>query len=260
MLMGLLEEFPTLYGPVVFRGRVLPAVEKFTLETQTFVMQHAAHGAELTLQFRVEDGQLTAVVATDKAIDLYTLRNITERAVRLYVDAYSYAQGESFLAMIESVETALGAREWGAATPAHELAAGEALAVEEIIDLQAGCFPLQNALSDLRQASWSPEDAAFHCSRSIEAIRQHFVLAEDQGETSLSWGRMRSALRFERSWVDWLARGVVVQSRHGDLSNVASVRNDKALLCAWWIVHRFCLFLRDGRLDDEADVLEDFDA
>ncbi|WP_078292866.1 hypothetical protein [Mycobacterium sp. D16R24] len=84
--------------------------------------------------------------------------------------------------------------------------------------------PFRHALADVRQAQRLDDDAAFHCYRAIESLRQTFVLPKDSEKTdkAKSWDRLRSALGVTKEQVGEIA--VAAQARRhggGDATEIA---------------------------------------
>jgi hypothetical protein len=67
----------------------------------------------------------------------------------------------------------------------------------------------RHALADVRQAHLVDDDAAFHCYRAIEGLRQSFVLSGESEKTDKvkSWERLRSALNVTEEQIGACRRG-----------------------------------------------------
>ncbi|MFQ6396644.1 hypothetical protein ACLMAJ_24665 [Nocardia sp. KC 131] len=74
---------------------------------------------------------------------------------------------------------------------------------------------VRHALADMRMALRLTIDTAFYCFRSIECLRQEFVLDEDGTKTLRSWERMNTALGISKADMEPLTR-LATARRHGE--------------------------------------------
>ena len=123
--------------------------------------------------------------------------------------------------------------------------AAAGLELHDWISLCMGSPELRAALRDIRLAMETPGEAAVHCYRAIERIRQNFAKNNDRKR---SWESLAAALNVKRSWLDsYTAHATAV--RHGELVELTNVERDACLLQAATVVIRFAAFLKSGSID-----------
>jgi hypothetical protein len=105
---------------------------------------------------------------------------------------------------------------------------------------------LTAALRDLRIAMQTSADVATHCYRAIERIRHAFSRGEP--DRSPSWGRLREALRLDRSWLDTYSVHATAV-RHGELMALTLEERDKCLTQAATVAIRYAVYLKSGSLN-----------
>lgn len=187
--------------------------------------------------------------------DLLTLKNTVEDIVRTASDALGYVTGRGYDIEITSVSSDSGDHQaFGIESGAIAASAGERpVDPAAALELALTSNHLSRALEELREAIRSPARTAAHCFSAIEALRQSFAEASDES-TSPSWLRLRESLRVERGYIAKLEEAAQAQ-RHGDIRFMSDKERADAMLRAWRIVDRFCIYLREGKV--ETDNLSD---
>lgn len=119
------------------------------------------------------------------------------------------------------------------------------LNLQDWTSLVVGSPQLRAAIRDIRLAMQTPGEAAVHCFRSIERIRQAFsVKATDRKQT---WSLLAEALNLRRSWLDtYTSHATAV--RHGELVELNLEERNRCFAQAAQVVIRYAVYLKTGKL------------
>lgn len=120
------------------------------------------------------------------------------------------------------------------------------LELNDWMALCVGSPQLRAALRDVRLGMQTPGEAAVHCFRAIERIRQAFsVKSSDRKAT---WDRLRRALNINRAWLDtYTAHATAV--RHGELLELPLDERNRSFAQAATVVIRYAAYLKAGKND-----------
>ncbi len=116
------------------------------------------------------------------------------------------------------------------------------LQINDWVSVSVGSPQLRAALRDIRLAMETPGEAAVHCYRAIERIRQHFARTVDRKR---SWQSLADALNVERTWLDSYTTNATAV-RHGELIELQNAERDACLEQAAVVVIRFAAFIKGG--------------
>ncbi len=246
-----------------FSGKVLPERANMSITRPLPIAMEAKDaGISGAGAISILVSQISVVFNTeDSNVDLPTLKNYVEGIVRNLVDAYGYLSGRGYDIEITSVVDPAGMQTvFGVGVGALEQTQSERpLSFQDLKDVVFKSQELRRALSDLREAIRSPLDTGFFCYRAIECIRQSFRQAEDGDKDGPSWGRLRDMLRVDRSWIEVVKKSADPQ-RHGGTPYMSGEDRVSAMLHAWKVVDRFCIYVRRGfnpLPEDEFTVLKE---
>jgi hypothetical protein len=110
--------------------------------------------------------------------------------------------------------------------------------------LSVGSPQLRAALRDIRLAMQTPGEAAVHCFRAIERVRQAF--STSSGDRKATWDRLREALNVSRAWLDtYTAHATAV--RHGELLELPLEERNRCFAQAATVVIRYAAYLKRGK-------------
>lgn len=236
----------------IFSGRILPErVAAGIVPPQKLSIEIPDANLSFEVTISVHASQVSVIVdAASGAIDIPTVRNYVEWSVRMLFDGYGYINSLGYDVEITSVvgpngeHTVFGV---DLNTPG-ESESGPPVEFAELWKLLTSgpeSAALQRALADLREAVRKPHDTGFFCYRAVESLRQAFVEPQDGDNSKLSWERIRSALRIDRSWITLLEQFGKPQ-RHGETSYMSGDERIRALKRARRVVARYIEYTRGG--------------
>ena len=181
------------------------------------------------------------------AIDLETLKNYVEMAIRTIVDSRGYTIACGYDVEIQSVYN-LATKEWSI-FGVHENIFPEEKINEDtnrgfvhpeikisLLDLAAMSgknMELQIALSDFREAIRQPNFTSFHCYRVIEALRHTF-----DGDKSKQWEKLRNTLQIDSDEIT-IIRDAARRLRHGDPAPQSWEDRKKHMFITWCIIKKY---------------------
>ena len=117
------------------------------------------------------------------------------------------------------------------------------LSLHDWVGICVGSPQLRAGLRDIRLGMQTPGEAAAHCFRAIERIRQSFSISG--GDRRETWGRLRDAHNIGRSWLDtYTAHATAV--RHGELVELQLDERNRCLAQAATVIIRFAAYLKGG--------------
>jgi hypothetical protein len=116
------------------------------------------------------------------------------------------------------------------------------LSPHDWISLSVSSPQLRAALRDIRLAMETPGEAAVHCYRAIERIRQYFARTVDRKH---SWQSLADALNVQRTWLDSYTTNATAV-RHGELIELDNPHRDACFEQAASVVIRFAAFIKGG--------------
>lgn len=201
--------------------------------------------------------QISVLVTTKgEEDDVPTLRNMVENVVRMHVDAMGYLWGRGYDVEITSL-TYQGGKHvvFGVGVDVLDQMKREVRpTLADLFALFSTDTRLAQIFADLRESIRAGTDTAFHCYRAIEDIRQTFVKAETE-DRSVSWQRLREALRVDRSWIDPI-ESIAVKQRHGVPVFQTGPEREDAWKRTWRLVDRYVSYLTEHHpLTDEFEIL-----
>jgi len=222
-----------------------PLQISFPLDGDTFTMKFWLFGCpsftvEVSCVQEVTDVGRLADVLTHTIAGLYDSVGLSAgRALSVKLEGYSVVGSKSF------AKFTLG-------LPAFEDAIRSAgLSLHDWVGICVSSPPLRAGLRDVRLAMQTPGEAAAHCFRAIERIRQSF--STSPGDRKETWNRLRTALNISRSWLDtYTAHATAV--RHGELVELPLAERNKCFAQAATVIIRFAAYLKAGKtsLEDSA--------
>jgi hypothetical protein len=177
--------------------------------------------------------------------DIGTLANLLMHAMSGLWDALGLSVGKAHTVTLEGFIN-LNTKESGqiiTGLPTFSaLIADAGLQIQDWISLSVSSPQIRAALRDIRLAMQTPGEAAVHCYRAIERIRQYFATNVDRRR---SWQVLADALNVERSWLDsYTANATAV--RHGELLELNNALRDACINQAATVVVRFTAFKKGG--------------
>ena len=256
-----------------FTGRVLPertyvsfqrdGVSLAPLENEvesTFQSGDDVRVAKLHMRTVINNAQIIVNVGSEIEVGLEVLRDIVETVAKSYIDAYGYLEGRGHHVEMTSAIDSTGTK-WqvfGVQEPAIQATKGNrpdsgiafgVLFGKAEYDEQYRARQLRRALSDLQSAITTPDDTAFFCYRAIECLRHCYEDSSNEDtsdeERKAAWGRMRSALCFERSWIEDIER-LSKEQRHGNQFLIPREVRQMVMQRTWKIVDRFIMSANAG--------------
>lgn len=231
-----------------FNGKVLPERTNVNIPYTAFANLHPQTGIKFRAVVWIGASQISAnVVVENGKTDIFTLKNLVEDSIRAIVDAHGYCWGIGYDAEITSCTTpdehhivfGVGIGEL------EEDKVNRPLQPNEIIHVFAESMFLPQALADLRESIRTSYTGLF-CYRAIECVRQHFYKTEDGKERDPSWQRLRENLNLSKEWINENIGKYGTPQRHAYDLFMSGDERVAVMKCAWQIVDRFCVFLKNG--------------
>ena len=241
----------------IFFGRVLPERFPLSVSLPTATVKQPELGIVYDSHVGIAEGQLVAeVTVTEGDVDIQTLRNLTERDIRLMTDMTGYQNGMAHDIEIISAfcrETAERCV-FGVTVPIlSERREGK---FQTLIDgplwlAYASDTGARLALSDFREAIKRAADTGFFCYRAVESMMQG--LRPPNASDSAAWAHFRATLHVDRSALDYI-KGHADAARHGRPGGVTDAERAKVFQLADEIIRRYLEYLvRDNRRLSEAE-------
>jgi hypothetical protein len=112
------------------------------------------------------------------------------------------------------------------------------LSIEETTKCAIDSVVVRMALADLRNAMLNLNDLGLFCYRSIEIMLQDYKESEDE-ESKTAWPKMRSSLRFEKSYVQPIV-DLSVKNRHGNVVNFNKTQAKDLISRTVILLERYC--------------------
>ncbi|HHU0025782.1 TPA: hypothetical protein ACT9M9_002979, partial [Legionella pneumophila] len=235
----------------IFHGLVLPERVQFNISKCKCAMQDI----EIILWSSFSKIVVECLVKKSLEINLYTLKNYVEMAVRTIVDSVGYLQACGYDVEIESaydLQTKdfiiFGVHEnifhddqinsdTNNGIPHPEIS----ISPTELAFLSSQNLELGIALGDFREAIRQPNFTSFHCYRAIEAIKQAFDGKKDKDK----WERLRTNLDVERSDIDKIANQAKFL-RHGKCHPQVWKTRKEHMFITWNIIKKYIEFLKSN--------------
>jgi hypothetical protein len=190
----------------------------------------------------------TVEVVTGKEIEnIGSLADIIGHTIAGLYDSVGLSTGRPCAVKLEGFSI-VGSKTFGKlidGLPAFDVAIKAAgLGLHDWVSLCVGSPQLRAALRDVRLGMQTPGEAAVHCFRAIERIRQSFsTKVEDRDE---SWEQLRGNLNLSRSWLNTYTKHAKAV-RHGELIELELEERNKCFAQAATVIIRFAAYLKDGR-------------
>jgi hypothetical protein len=228
-------------------GRVLPERALLDISEVAFRTFGAADVSDGELRVQVIKSQITARFTTLGSVDnLLTLRNMVENAARSLLDIVGYCHGFGYdVDIVQAVNPSTSeTRVFGIDVPALAGLVSEAgIGFEDVLELTSnagGGEYLKRVLTDLREATKSPEETGFHCYRAVESLmnccasRHNPVL-----NGRAAWELFRATYSVGKDEI-MAIKDHADNVRHGAASQpIADAERTAALRGAWDIVTRY---------------------
>jgi hypothetical protein len=187
------------------------------------------------------------VVSNRDVADISRLADIVSHTLAGLYDSVGLSMGRPLAVKLEGFST-VGSKTFGKIVPglptfaeAIQLAG---LTINDWVNLCVGNPQIRAGLRDIRLGMQTPGEAAVHCFRAIERIRQSF--SNKGGDRKETWERLRDSLNINRSWLDtYTAHATAV--RHGELVELGLEERNKCFAQAATVIIRFAAYVRDGR-------------
>ena len=206
-------------------------------------------GKNLTIRlFFFGSPNFTVEVTSDEEIqDLGQVADILGHVLAGIYDSVGLSEGMPCSVRIEGVSV-VGSRTFASITLALPSFRDEiktaGLELHDWITLCVKNPQLRAALRDVRLGMQTPGEAAVHCFRAVERIRQAF--STKSGDRSKTWGRLREALNVQRDWLDtYTANATAV--RHGELVELPLDERNRCFAQAATVVIRYAAYLKLGQ-------------
>jgi hypothetical protein len=210
------------------------------------------------LKIEILFNQLFATfVSKTPVANIFTLRNLVDRAVRAIIDAAGYVYGHAYdVDIVQLVRTDNDEKHvFGVNIPALSgICEQEGISVLDVLRLTATEYFFDHALADLREAIKAPRDTGFFCYRAIESLKnlctaRHDLVAREKAE----WDFFRSRYGIEqadllsiKAFADPIRHGRYVRAKLMSDSERAEVFKK-----TWTIFNKFIL-LEKAELPDTA--------
>lgn len=201
----------------IFAGRLLPERSSIRLDGLRYSVEVEFADLGFSCRFHginIIDSQIIARVSVISGdIDIYTLRNVLASHLRALADYADFMTGRHLDVEVTSAAEVGSPESWvifGNTIPV--LFKNSAKLEKESLTLALTDSSFQLALADFRKAMPDGTETGFYCYRAIEAIMQTFRQGTEKDADT--WERMRSALRVERSMVDFI-KARADDRRHG---------------------------------------------
>lgn len=215
-----------------------PLQISFPLDNDTITMKFWWFGSP---SFTVE------VISGNEVKDIGRLANIIGHTISGLYDSVGLSSGRPCSVKLEGFST-VGSKSFGKLTeglPAFNDAIKAAdLGTHEWVSLCVGSPEIRAGLRDIRLGMQTPGEAAVHCFRAIERIRQSF--ARGDGDRKKTWEQLQNSLNIHRSWLDTYTKHATAV-RHGELVELALEERNKCFAQAAIVVIRFAAYLKSGR-------------
>ena len=240
----------------VFAGRIFPERCAVWLAKRGGSFRASDSSWEGTLEFQVSLSQVVCVLKVKSEVsDLRKMKTSLQWLIQNEVNALIYLSGNAYDVELTTCLRPDGEMVvFGVGVDAITQSESERpFDLEKVLELAHKHRPVTLALADLRRALQEPVDTHLACFRAIESMRQHFA---DGVTVAQSWETMRTALRFERSYIK-LFEDKAIARRHGELpfSAIDGAERETMLLRTWKLFDRFLLHLFGASLD-EAETLQ----
>lgn len=182
--------------------------------------------------------------------DFLELRNYVRDNTRILIDTLNYAWGTGYdVEISRCIDVSTGATIIidERVPELSDRQDERPFPSEKVLALALNSQPLRLALANLREAVRMTGDTGFFCYRAIESIKQNFYAEQDGKDDKPSWNRLRDALRINRDWIDALTKHYEANNqRHGKSPYMLGESRVSAMLHAWKVVDRFCMYLDNG--------------
>jgi len=239
----------------VFTGRVHPerAQVSINLPGRKCTIIDKGCGISGEMSTDISCSQICVIYSSETGVvDILTLKNAVEDAIRLQLDILGYVLGCGYDAEITQA-IALDTHEkhvFGVGIPVIEQRKNQNF--EQILNLfnVDESDYLRRCLADLREAVKTPKDTGEFCYRAIETLRKFF--AQQNGlddnkrdECNKSWEILRNELVVERKELDEIAV-FAVDIRHGGTMLITSDNRARIFGLTWDIVDKFIAYAKNG--------------
>jgi hypothetical protein len=208
------------------------------LDNDTLTMKLWLFGAP---SFTVE------IVSNHDIVDVGRLADIISHTLAGLYDSVGLSMGRPLAVRLEGFSI-VGSKTFGkfaVGNPAFlEAIQTAGLSTHDWVTLCVSSPHLRAGLRDIRLGMQTPGEAAVHCFRAIERIRQSFSSAA--GDRKRTWGRLQDSLNINRSWLDtYTAHATAV--RHGELVELGPEERNKCFAQAATVIIRFAVYVKGGR-------------
>jgi len=232
----------------IFYGRVLPERVNFTLyppitlTSEKYQLIVGSLYSKLTIECDNQDLEL----------NLATLKNTVESAVRILVDGIGYTTACGFDVEIESAYD-LSKKEITMFSVQEEFFDSEedlkcirdgrppsVLGVdkEKICDLMGIDISLRLAMADFRESIRNPDVTAFHCMRAIESLKHSDFLSSKDSSQKL--GQLKISLKITKKTMDKISIPGKDQ-RHGKAVKQSWQNRKEQMYITWEIIRRYLM-------------------
>jgi hypothetical protein len=187
-------------------------------------------------------------VTSDRDIENFgQLSNILSHTLAGLYDSIGLAQGIPCSVRIEGFSN-VGSRTFAQISDGlpgfGEAIKAAGLELNDWISLCIGNPQIRACLRDIRLGMQTPGEAAVHCFRAIERVRQAF--STKVGDRKKTWELLGEALNLHRSWLDTYAKHATAV-RHGELLELEFDERNKCFAQAATVVIRYAAFLKNNK-------------
>jgi hypothetical protein len=196
-------------------------------------------------------------VTSDRDIKNFgELSNILSHTLAGLYDSIGLAQGMPCSVRIEGFSI-IGSRTFSQISDGlpgfGETIKAAGIELHDWVGLCIGSPQIRACLRDIRLGMQTPGEAAVHCFRAIERVRQAFsTQAADRKKT---WELLGEALNLHRSWLDTYTTHATAV-RHGELLELELGERNKCFAQAATVVIRYAAFLKDNKTKLSAPIFE----
>lgn len=232
----------------IFFGRVLPERVPMSFEMQEIEIRSDL-GIIFNISASVHKNQAVCNVSIlNGKSDIFTIRNLVENALRVWVDLIGYHMACRFSLEITSAVWGMNERLiFGIDVPVlsqhrpklTELRTGQ-------LDVVAAEPAAQSVLADFREAIGHPVLTGLFLYRAVETMMQAMKESESE-KADNAWRRFRETLCVSRDAIDFLKKHAD-PPRHGKIHQISDKDRAALFLIADELIRRYLAFLEGGQV------------
>jgi hypothetical protein len=224
-------------------------VIRFNIANPPLQVNIPSEGNNLALKFFwFGSPSFNVEVTSDRDIDNFSqLADILSHTLAGLYDSIGLAQGTPLSIRIEGFSV-VGSRTFAQISDGlpsfGEAITAAGLELNDWISLCIGSPQIRACLRDIRLGMQTPGEAAVHCFRAIERVRQTF--STQTGDRKKTWELLGEALNLQRSWLDTYTTHAIAV-RHGEILELDLIERNKCFSQAATVVIRYAAFLKGNK-------------